>query len=256
MNGSAPAPRIGYVLKMFPRLSETFILNEILELERQGLSLSIFSLKRPNDGVAHERAKSVRAPVIYLPERVWAEPARVARALAGVFRWWPRGFSRTFMHVICGRELTSMGRALRRFCQTCCLVHEMGTVSHLHAHFATDPTRLASWAQMICEISFSVTTHAKDLYQDQRFISPGFQFKLSRARFVVTNSLRSAADLGAAWEGEPPMPIYPIYNGIDLDAFAFRERASDPVEPRILFVGRLVEKKGVEHLIEACSFLR
>src|SRR5213595_2268949 len=155
MNGSAPAPRIGYVLKMFPRLSETFILNEILELERQGLALRIFSLKRP-DFSGSGLASRVRARVIYLPECVWREPLRVARAHFGVLRRYGRGYWGTLLHVLKGRELRSIFRGLRRFSQTCCLVHEIGDVQHLHAHFATDPTRLASWARMICNIPFSV----------------------------------------------------------------------------------------------------
>src|SRR6266536_697785 len=98
MNGSAPAPRIGYVLKMFPRLSETFILNEILELERQGLSLSIFSLKRP-EASGGGPVSQVRARVTYLPERVWREPVRVARAHFRVLRRYRRGYFRTLVHV-------------------------------------------------------------------------------------------------------------------------------------------------------------
>src|SRR5260370_16346790 len=66
--------RVGYVVKMFPRLSETFILNEILELEQQGLALHIFSLKRPADAVVHAQARSVRSPVTYLPEKVFHSP--------------------------------------------------------------------------------------------------------------------------------------------------------------------------------------
>src|SRR5262249_3781806 len=63
-------PRIGYVVKMFPRLSETFIRNEIRELERQGLDLHIFSIKRPTEAEAELVVGPVRAPVTYLPERV------------------------------------------------------------------------------------------------------------------------------------------------------------------------------------------
>jgi len=246
--------KVGLLLKMFPRLSETFILNEILELERQGVALTIFSLKRPVESVVQDAAESVRAPVNYLPERVWREPRRVLRALTGVFRGYPRGFFRTFLHVICRRDLMSLARRLRRFCQTCCVVREMGDAGHLHAHFATDPARLASWAQMICGVSFSVTTHAKDLYQGNRLKSPGFRFKLSRARFLIANSRQSAADIASAWEGQAPVPIYTVYNGIDLEEFPFRQ--NEPAEPRILYVGRLVEKKGVQDLIEACGLLR
>src|SRR5262245_40792641 len=71
--------RVGYVLKMFPRLSETFILNEILELEQQGLPLHIFSLKRPADSVSHAHAKVVRSPITYLPEEIHHAPWRILR---------------------------------------------------------------------------------------------------------------------------------------------------------------------------------
>src|SRR6184192_1753082 len=116
--------QIGYVLKMFPRLSETFISNEILEMERQGLSLRIFSLKRPSEAEMRLADAGVRSPVTYLPDRVWREPLRVLRAQFGLLRHHPRGYGRTLLHVLRGRGIRSLGRGLRRFCQTCCLVHE------------------------------------------------------------------------------------------------------------------------------------
>src|SRR6266849_6685668 len=192
MTGAA-SQKIGYVVKMFPRLSETFIRNEILELERQGLALRIFSLKRPVETGARWDDGRIRAPITYLPERVFREPFRVFRAQFGTFRRYPRGYVRTIRHVLRGRELGSLGRGLRRFSQTCCLVHEMGGVEHLHAHFANDPARLAGWARMICNVSYSVTPHAKDLYQDNRLGSPALRHKLTPARFVVANSEFSAA---------------------------------------------------------------
>src|SRR5262249_52363109 len=134
----------------------------------------------------------VRSPIIYLPERAYREPFRVLAAHIGVLCRHPRGYARTLLHVLSGRELTSVPRGLRRFSQTCCLLHEGDEVGHLHAHFANDPTRLASWARMICGIGYSVTTHAKDLYQQDRIHSPGVHYKLSAARFVVVNSEQSA----------------------------------------------------------------
>ena len=245
-------PEIGYVVKMFPRLSETFILNEIREMERHGLALRIFSLKRPTQSDAQLVAGTVRAPVHYLPNRIYREPVRVVRAHIGVLFRFPRGYVRTLLHVLRGRELSSMARGLRRFCQTCCLVQEMREVRHLHAHFASDPTRLASWARMICEVPFSVTTHAKDLYAGDRIKSPGLHYKLRLARFVVTNSEHSAEDLRMAIQ--EPIRLVTIYNGIDLSAFP--QRAKEPATPSILAVGRLVEKKGFEHLIKACGILK
>ncbi len=251
---SVPWPEIGYVVKMFPRLSETFILNEILELERQGLALRIFSLKRPTAAEAELAAGAVRAPIIYLPGRVYREPLRVLRAQLGVMRRQPRGYVRTLLHVLRGRPLASLGRGLRRFCQTCCLVHEMGGVRHLHAHFATDPTRLASWARMLRRVSYSVTTHAKDLYQGERVDSPGLRYKLALASFVITNSDYSAARLRASFDGAVPTRIVTVRNGVDLPAF--RRRPEEPARPTILSVGRLVEKKGFHDLLKACRMLR
>jgi len=130
----------------------------------------------------------------------------------------------------------------------------MGSVQHLHAHFATDPTRLASWARMICQVSFSVTTHAKDLYQDDRIGSPGLRNKLGSARFVITNSDYNAANLRASFDGATPPKICTIYNSLDLSAFP--QRLEEPGEPTILGVGRLVEKKGFGDLIKACRLLK
>ena len=246
--------KIGYVVKMFPRLSETFIRNEVLELERQGLALRIFSLKRPSEPESRLARAAVKAPITYLPERLHREPLRVLLAQVGVMRRHWRGYRRTLLHVLRGRELRSLRRGLRRFGQTCCLVHEMGQVEHLHAHFASDPTRLASWAQMICQSSYSVTTHAKDLYQDERISSPGLRYKLSQARFVVANSEFSAKGLRALFGVELPTKIFTIYNSIDLASFP--RRRNEPSEPLILSVGRLVEKKGFPDLIKACGLLK
>src|SRR5882724_5407221 len=94
--------RVGYVLKMFPRLSETFILNEVLELERQGLELRIFSLKRPAEAVFHAQTKLVRSPITYLPEKIYSAPWR---ALLGQFHTWfkfRRGWWRALRHAVRG----------------------------------------------------------------------------------------------------------------------------------------------------------
>ena len=246
--------QIGYVVKMFPRLSETFIRNEILDLERRGLVLRIFSLKRPTETEARLAEGMVQAAIIYLPERVCREPLRVLRAQLGVLGGHPAGYLRTLLHVLRGRQLSSLGRGLRRFCQTCCLVHELGEVRHLHAHFASDPTRLASWAGMICNISYSVTTHAKDLYQDDRMGSPGLRYKLGRARFVVTNSEHTTAGLRTSFNGEVAPRIITIRNSVDLSAF--RQRQEEPAQPTILSIGRLVEKKGFLDLLKACRILK
>src|SRR6266496_831439 len=111
---SLPRQEIGYVVKMFPRLSETFIRNEIQELERQGLALRIFSLKRPTADETRAAQAAVRAPIIYLPDHPWHEPLRVLRAHCGLLARHPRGYLRTLFHVLQGRrEVSSLGRGWR-----------------------------------------------------------------------------------------------------------------------------------------------
>src|SRR6266404_3414003 len=210
---------------MFPRLSETFILNEILELEAQGLSLHICSLLHPVGPKDMATGMAVRAPVTYLPHRLFHEPLRVLWANWTVFRRYPRSYWRTLRHILKGREYPSLKKRWRRFCQTCCLIHEMAHIRHLHAHFATEPTQLANWVQMICDIPFSVTTHAKDLYQDDRIASEYLRRKLNQARFVIANSEHSSRLLRAALDGDGAPPVHTIYNGIDLEFFPLRKEA-------------------------------
>src|SRR5215471_1005057 len=109
LDGGVRAP-IGYIVKMFPRLSETFILNDLLPLEREGLSLHIFSLKRPGQHEAKMAGAAVRARVTYLPERVWREPVRILWTQLRVFLSHPAGYLKALLHVLRGREFRSFGR--------------------------------------------------------------------------------------------------------------------------------------------------
>src|SRR5258708_18106887 len=112
---------VGYVLKMFPRLSETFILNEILELERQGLELHIFSLKRPVEKVFHAQARQVRSPITYLPETLRHAPFSIAQGQLHAWTKHRRAWRHAMRNAV--RRLRSYGNSsdLLAFCQACCL---------------------------------------------------------------------------------------------------------------------------------------
>src|SRR6266700_2108092 len=72
MNQFIP-PKVGYVLKQFPRLSETFIFNEVMELRRQGTAVQIYSLTEPGESesaaMRHGILGDLGVGVIYLPRR-------------------------------------------------------------------------------------------------------------------------------------------------------------------------------------------
>jgi glycosyltransferase involved in cell wall biosynthesis len=251
-NSSGPPPRIGYILKMFPRLSETFILNEILELEQQGLALHIFSLRRPVDAVLHDQARSVRSRITYLPQRSASAPWRMARAHLHVWSKHRRNWRHTMRNVVRRARSSGDQGSWFAFCQACCVVREMGVVEHLHAHYANVPAKIALLVHRLTGASYSITTHAKDIFQNEPLASPKLVDRLCRARFVVANSHFSARHIDSHLEGQARLEV--VYNGLDLDRFP--PRTGEPARPLILSVGRLVEKKGFSDLMAACGLLK
>jgi glycosyltransferase involved in cell wall biosynthesis len=258
MNGM----KIAYLLKTFPKLSETFILNEILELERQGLELHIFSLREPSETKMHAGVAEVKAEVTYL-RYVVPQPAlhripfeRYAQRLQrSNDRWFvflrrPVRYLRTlFFH------LRHSGRR-RYFDQALGLARELlkGEFTHLHAHFANEPTSVANLAHHLTGCPFSFTAHAKDIYLSDR---ADLATKMAAAEFVITctgfnrNYLTEIAD--------PKTRIHVCYHGVDLSRFSCEPEGhrADSDEPfRILSVGRFCEKKGFPYLLQACHRLK
>jgi glycosyltransferase involved in cell wall biosynthesis len=244
--------RVGYIIKMFPRLSETFILNEVLELERQGLALHIFSLKRPVDAVVHAQFKSVRSPITYLPEKIHHAPLRVAEAQLHVWRHFPRAWRHSLRNALRRVRAGADTGNLVAFVQACCLIRDLGPIRHLHAHYANVPAKVALLVHRLTGIPYSITTHAKDIFQNDPFASPKLQDRMRRASFIVANSRFSAGHIRAGLNGQGEIQV--IHNGLDLESFPARDHA--PQQPLLLSVGRLVEKKGFNDLIAACQLLR
>lgn len=243
--------RIGYVIKMYPRFSETFILNEMLELERQGLALSIFSLKKPDDGCFHPAVGWVRARARYLPE---VTPGALGELLGPHFRILrraPHAWTKTML-TVAGRGWSA---SWKYFLQAGWLAENAPAfgVDHLHAHFASAAARVAQLASHISGLSYSFTAHAKDIYQRQTDTALLRQ-KIAEAAFVITVSDYNYHFLVELAGAELASKIRRLYNGIDLAQFSppgIDERQNN----LILGVGRLVEKKGFGFLVEACRLL-
>ena len=240
---AADAPRIGYVVKMFPRFSETFILNELLELERRGFQITVYSLKHPTPGPVHPDVARLRARVVVLPERPVHWLTRGVRDAARAFVARPGVASRTLVYVI----TRGTHQAWKRFFQASSLVADLRRhpVDRLHAHFASAPSRVAWFASLLADVPFSFTAHAKDIYQQGTDIDL-LRAKVAAAEFVVTVSDFNRAHL-AQLTGDGAR-IRRLYNGVDLERFT---PARGLREPLVLAVGRLVEKKGFDVLLEA-----
>ena len=243
-----------FVLKGYPRLSETFIAQEILGLEQAGLALRIVALRRPTDKFTHPVHAQIKAPVFYLCEYLHEEPWRVLRAAwqmrAVARRAWPafwadlrRDFSRN---------------RFRRFGQALVLADEMpGDVGHLHAHFIHTPCSVTRYAGMMLGLEWSVSAHAKDIWTTPDW---DLREKLREAQWAVTCTASGCAHLNTLAPGGKKVQL--VYHGLDLERFAPLARprplrdgslADTPVQ--LLTVGRAVEKKGLDIALEALARL-
>ncbi|MEE2890401.1 MAG: glycosyltransferase [Planctomycetota bacterium] len=252
---SEPEPplHVAYLLKMFPRLSETFILNEVLELERQGVEVEVFSLMPPGDGRYHGSLSELKLTIRYIqrekPESFWTklgdfEPGLVPQ----MDRWEPAvEFLRKYR---IPRDLDMLLRALIIGAEA-----KLSGVQHIHAHFATISTRVAALVKILYDIPYSFTCHAKDIFRDtvDREL---FRDLVERASFAITVSDFNRNFILENTPGVDAEKVIRLYNGIDLNFFETSEapRKTDPLQ--IISVGRLVPKKGFDHLLNALAMLK
>lgn len=236
--------RVAYILKMYPRLSETFILNEILAHERAGLDIDIFSLRVPGQPVEHADLRRVRAGVHYLPHdpidaRSMGESLLLAARTLG-----DADTRLCFEH---SRGPWILDQAAR----IAAMAQERG-VTHLHAHFATEATTVCRLASLMSGIPYSFTAHAKDIFHES-VVLDDLRAKARDASAIVTVSEFNVRYLHETL-GEDAARVVRIYNGLDLDLFPFHDGERET--NHIVGVGRLVEKKGFCDLISACAILR
>jgi colanic acid/amylovoran biosynthesis glycosyltransferase len=234
---------IGYVVKRYPRFSETFIVNEILAHEAAGLDVEIFALHPPCDTHFQDAISRVRAPVTYLP----SEGVRTTEFWS-ILRETSAQLPDTWTTLASFRH-----EDVRDVWQSAVLARHVATrgIRHLHAHFATAPAMVARLAARLAGITYSFTAHAKDIY-GPAVRHDDLRSKLIEAAGTITVSDYNLAHLRATY-GAAAARVTRVYNGLPLEDFPFtspRDRA-----PRILTAGRLVEKKGFSDLIDACALL-
>ena len=238
---------LGVLVKIYPKLSETFILEEILGLERLGLPLRLYALAPATDAITHPAVAQVRAPLTTLPtaalKNAWAHTTRHAQLLwAAPLRY-------------LGTLASALGRGrrgLNDFVRAGWLAAQLRDdgVQHLHCHFISTPADIAELAARLLALPFSISAHAKDIYLADPL---DLKRKLEAARFTVTCTEVNRQTLAAI---APQAGVHRMYHGVDHALFhPVRRRLAGDV-PLIVSVGRLREKKGLDTLIDACATLR
>lgn len=243
------AGRTAFILKGYPRLSETFIAQEIRALERRGLAIDIWSLRHPTDQAVHPVHDEIEAPVAYLPEYLREEPERVRRAIVAcrelpaygqVLKLWERDFARD-----------PTANRVRRLGQAFVMAAELPPdVAWLHAHFLHTPASVARYAALLRGLPWSVSAHAKDIWTSPEWEK---REKLAACAWAVTCTGVNADHLAAlAPEGRVEL----VYHGLDLNRFPPPSAPAKAAPPVILSVGRAVPKKGYGDLLEALARVR
>lgn len=236
--------KIGYILKRYPRFTETFVVNEILAHEAAGWDIEIFSLRTASEKHFQDVLGKVRAPVNYIRhdgikgQDLWDNIKKFSRIDPTFWRNLSSAQEDTYKDVYQALVLTQE-------------IQKKG-IDRLHAHFATAATSVARLAAKFAGIPFTFTAHAKDIFHED--VNPEhFQRMLDAAAGVVTVSDFNVERLTERYEA-PADKIRRIYNGLDLKRFPYSD--PEPYQNRIVAVGRLIEKKGFEYLIDACRILK
>src|SRR5713101_3685659 len=239
---------LAVVLNGFPRLSETFVLHELLELERHGLRLHVIALRRPEESVRQEALDRLQAEVEYLPDLADAAPKLALRAAhAALLLRRPKTYLNGLADAISSPDFSRAN--LRR---SVILAHRLIRLGSppVYVHFAHKPATIARFACLLAGLPYGLSAHAKDIW-----LTPDRELarKVRDAAVVLTCTAEGARHLEKLSGGHTPVRL--VYHGVDTDREA-RGQADSAEPPVVLTVGRLVEKKGHETLLRAAALLQ
>jgi glycosyltransferase involved in cell wall biosynthesis len=249
-------PVLGYILKGYPRISETFISNEILLLEKMGFKLRLFPMRQPRESFCHASVKEIKAQVDYLPTELFLDFSRLISPTVFLAVKRPGTYLKTLKFAAEGirnnRKLATLKHLLQAGYLTNNQLLKDKNIVHLHGHFAHSPTSVTLFASLLSEIPFSFTAHAKDIYTSSK---DKLKRKIERARFVTTCTSHNVEYLKKV-AGNSSTPIFCMYHGIDIGLFQHQQHSVPPAPPyQLLTIARLTEKKGLPTLYRALKIL-
>jgi glycosyltransferase involved in cell wall biosynthesis len=249
------ARRIAYYIWHFPVLSQTFVNRELAALKRAGVDFDIIAEGAEDDALADHNAALLRENASYLD---LDEAGALRRARRRFLARRPFTYVRVLLFAVLSRHMQykRYGADVAAFDKALLLAAalEDKEVSHVHSPWADQCALLALMASRLAGISYSVQARAHEIHRHTYQF--GLADRLRAAAFVVTNTRYNEAALRAVVGPEHARRIHVIHNGIDLERFVPAGAAGARGGPvRILCVARLIEQKGLTHLLEACALL-
>ncbi len=250
-----PDGQIAFVLKGYPRLSETFIAQEIHALIALGLGIAIYSLRHPTDKSTHPIHDEIKCKVNYLPEYLRAEPLRVFKGLLASIR--RRGFGPALALWLRDLQRDRSFNRIRRFGQALVLAAELpDNTTAIHAHFLHTPASVSRYAAIIRGLPWTCSAHAKDVWTTPQW---ELREKIDHCRWLTTCTAANHKYLSGLCDKNN---VSLNYHGLDLIRFpAFsgqpsnRDGSIKEAPVKLISVGRAVSKKGYSELLNALANL-
>ena len=251
------APKtLAYILKGYPRISETFISNEILLLEKLNFQMHLFPMRQPRESFSHASVKEIKAEVSYLPTELFENLPKLLVPNVLLAAKHPIRYLKTVRLAAQGRPKNKRA-TLKHLFQAGYMsyYHLTGNtkIGHLHGHFAHSPTSVTRFAASFSGLPYSFTAHAKDIYTSKR---EKLRQRIEEAEFVITCTKHNQEYLEEV-KGNCTTPIHCIYHGIDLSLFQ-NNLDKEPTKNlhRIFTVARLTTKKGLPTIYRALALLK
>lgn len=251
---------IGFILKGYPRVSETFIAQEIYLLEQKGFKIEILSMRKAREPERQPIVSLIKAPVTYIPEYLWKEFKTVAIENSKALTLHPLRYLK-YLGVALYKSLISWDDSpLKRFFQAGWIISKkrLGTASspihHLHSHFAHVPTELAFYAAKVAGLNYSISAHAKDIYTISQ---KDLVERINNSQLIMTCTSFNY-EFMQQLPGVDRSKVHKVYHGINLESFRPTVvKSYSPAElSRFVSVGRLVEKKGYDIIFAALKNLK
>jgi glycosyltransferase involved in cell wall biosynthesis len=254
MRDTAPKHRsakLAYLTSVIPALSATFIYREILELMRRGYTVHIYSIWKPDRGSLSAETLPMLDVTHYL------QPVRLGELLRSHCHYilrQPACYLATLWQMLSPfhHRIKDRIRSLMHFGEAVVLARQMEVegITHLHAHYASQPTSVARVVHLLTGIPYSFSAHAHDIWADRLLLRE----KLDEARFVACCSGCGKTELLKQGDPANASKVHLIYHGVDVRRFV-PPQGDDRRGDLILAVGRLEDVKGFHHLVEACHQL-